>query len=395
MKHVLIINRYDDIFSNYNLYINSDEFYMSFITLKGKEKHINPKYCLNVKKLDELKSKDVLDAAIEINERDHVDLVIAHSEYDLDSAAMIRDALGISGAKIEDNELHRNKVLMKSTLMKSNVPFPMFKKLQSKDDIYKFISEYKYPCIIKPEVGAASEGVYKIFSHDDIPSMESVEGLQIEQFIDGDIYHVDAIISCDDMPYFKVSKYINTCLDFRYKVPLGSFTIDDLSVNERLKKLAFNVADLLRINNQAMHLEIIEHDDEFYFLEIGARVGGGEIPFVAYNNEGVDLFELWTKVSLGKNVDTVKTKVTGFLMVPNPFESGYQFADGFQLEHPNITYQKLNLNGENIGFSYDDIPAIVHFEGENSIEVRDAIVQCMSLVSSAIIPLTYEVGSHG
>ncbi|GAB6263592.1 ATP-grasp domain-containing protein [Photobacterium sp. R1] len=395
MKHVLVINRYDDMFSDYKKYIDHNDFQVSFVTLKNKTKYIDPKTCLHVKALDALKSEDVLSAAIEMNQVDRIDLVIAHSEYDLDSASMIRDALGIPGAKVEDNDLYRNKVLMKSALMQSDIPFPMFLAVKRHEDITDFISKYGYPCIIKPEVGAASEGVQKIFSSEDIPSLERFEGYQIEQFIEGEIYHVDAVLSHDEMPYFKVSKYINTCLDFRNKIPLGSFTIDDKSVNEKLKRFTYQVADLLNIKNQAVHLEVIENVDDFYFLEIGGRVGGGEIPFVAYNNEGVDLFDLWTKASLGETVKAVETKVTGFLMVPNPFESGCQLADGFQLEHPNVTFQEFNSSGESTEFSYDEIPARVHFEGENSIEVRDAIVQCMSLVSSSITPLAVTGNSNG
>ncbi|RMQ47083.1 Biotin carboxylase [Pseudomonas cichorii] len=384
MKHVLVINRYDDELSDYRKYIDHSQVDVSYISLAGRTRLIDPQVSASVVELEALDADAILQEACTIHHRQPIDFVIAFSEYDLDAAAQVRTELDISGAKIADNLLCRNKASMKAALKGSNVRYPQYRNVASRQDVEAFCREHGYPAILKPQVGAASDGVVKIESHADIPDLADFSGYEVEEYIEGDIYHVDAILAAGSMPYFKVSKYLNTCLDFRNGQPLGSVTVDNPRFIEAALAFTEEVCTRLNLKNQAIHLELIECRGELVFLEIGGRVGGGEIPFVAMRSEGIDLFDLWTRAALKDPVPAVKTLITGFLMMPNPFSGGFAFDPAMPLSHPLLSYSSVQLQGETSEFSYEEIPARLHFTGETQLEVENAILQCMDILQSSI-----------
>ncbi|MBD2806144.1 ATP-grasp domain-containing protein [Xenorhabdus szentirmaii] len=396
MTHILIINRYDDELSDYKKYINHREAHVSYISLQGKTRLIDPAVSAEVCEVEQLDPNVVYQEATRIHCNRPIDFVIAFSEYDLDTAAKIRTELNIRGAKISDNLLCRNKTSMKEALLGSSVRYPQYRQVASRQEIEAFCLEKARPVILKPQVGAASDGVVKIEKLADIPDLLDFSGYEVEEFIEGEIYHVDAILSgntipdpntrpySSTMPYFKVSKYINTCLDFRNAMPLGSVTVDDPEFISKVRLFTEEVCHRLHLKDQAIHLEFIKSNEELIFLEVGGRVGGGEIPFITLNNESVDLFEMWFQAALGISLAPVNTKITGFLMMPNPFKTGFAFEPNMTLCHPLITYQNIKQSGEYSSFSYDDIPARVHFMGESQAAVEEAIIHCMETLQRAI-----------
>jgi len=387
MKHVLVINRYDDELSDYRKYIDHNQNDVSYISLSGRTSLLDPVASKFIVEVDRLTIDVVIDEARRIHHQQPIDCVIAFSEYDLDAAAIIRSELDIQGSKIVDNLLFRNKASMKAALVNSGVRYPRYRNISSYAEIENFCLEYGYPVIVKPQVGAASEGVIKIEDSEQIPCLDNLFNYEVEEYIDGNIYHVDAILAVNGMPYFKVSKYINTCLNFRLGEPLGSVTVDDSAFIERARAFTCTVCSCLKLKNQAIHLEFIENRGELVFLEVGGRVGGGEIPFVAMRSEGIDLYALWSQAALGMSIFPVKTCITGFLMMPNPFSSGYHFDPNMTLTHPLLTYSEIQASSTTNEFSYEDIPAKLHFMGQTQASVEDAISTCMNILQESIQPL--------
>ncbi|WJY13325.1 ATP-grasp domain-containing protein [Pectobacteriaceae bacterium CE90] len=384
MKHVLVINRYDDELSDYRKYIDHTQVDVSYISLVGHSSLIDPAISVAIVEVNTLDADTVLREACRIHHQRPIDFVLAFSEYDLDAAALVRTELNISGAKIADNLLCRNKASMKAALTGSTVRYPHYRQVLSREEIDAFCCEQGYPVILKPQVGAASDGVVKLERREDIPELADFTGYEVEEYIEGDIYHVDAILANGSMPYFKVSKYLNTCLDFRNGQPLGSVTVDNPEFIATAQIFTQEVCTRLNLENQAIHLELIECHGELVFLEIGGRVGGGEIPFITLRSEGIDLYALWTQAALGIAISPVKTRITGFVMMPNPFPGGYAFDPNMNLSHPLLTYHCIQPGGENSEFSYEDIPAKLHFTGDNQADVENAITQCMNILQKSI-----------
>lgn len=391
MIHVLVLNRYTDEFSDYQKYIDHEQIQVSYIFAPGCDTLIDQSKSHMLLEVPEYMNKpeNIFQAAVDLHQKHPIDRLIAYSEFDMDIAAQIRTELNIPGADNTETALFRDKVRMKQALQGSGIPYPQFQQIDSRKEALAFIEEYDFPVIVKPITGASSEGVVEINKLEDLEQVESFSKMQIEQFITGDILHIDGIVAQGNIPYFKASQYINTCLAFRLGTPLGSYTIDDEATNEILHGLTLKILQALTIEDRAFHLELIHHQDEYYFLEIGGRVGGGEIPFITQNAENIDLFQLWTDASLGESMPNRDIKKTGFLMFPNPYPDGFRFDEEFKVENELVIFQHLKyLQEENNGFSYEDIPARVHFVGDKSEDLERAIRQTIEQISKAIKPNT-------
>ncbi|MGO3744949.1 MAG: hypothetical protein ACTJG9_06160 [Alcaligenes aquatilis] len=113
MIKALIINRYDDIFSNYEKYIPHTGNEISYICLEKKDKLINKDKAKQIEIVQSLEKETVLEKARKIFKTSEFEYVIAFSEHDLDIAAEIRTELNINGHKVRENILCRNKMEMK------------------------------------------------------------------------------------------------------------------------------------------------------------------------------------------------------------------------------------------------------------------------------------------
>lgn len=387
MMHVLIINRYIDEFSDYTKYIDHNQYVVSYIYAKDCGEFIkNSSTFKAVEVIDYVNnSQAVYNAAIAIHQDKKIDFVIAYSEFDLDLAGEIRASLNISGAKARETELFRDKVKMKQAIQGTGVLYPPFMEVSSRTEALEFIKNNKFPLIIKPRTGASSQGVIRLNNLCDLDQVKDFIGMQIECFIEGTILHVDGIIAKGKLPYCKVSRYINDCLQFTFGVPLGSVTIDDEKVYQLVSKLTLKILNALQIDNRAFHLELICFGGEYYFLEIGGRVGGGEIPFITQGVENVDLFQLWTDASLHLPIKQVPHKLTGFLMVPNPFQSGYSILNEANINHELMKFKKIIPHSkEKQYFSYENIPGRFHFSGNTTEEIENAILDIIDKVGHSI-----------
>ena len=114
-------------------------------------------------------------------------------------------------------------------------------------------------------------------------------------------------------------------------------------------------------------------------------MGGGEIPFVTLFNEGIDLYELWAQAIFKKKIDKKNTKITGFIMMPNPFKGGYKFKEEKKIESDLINHIKIKKSGKKEPFSYENIPAKIHFCGNNQIELESEIKKIMYILENDLI----------
>ncbi len=71
-------------------------------------------------------------------------------------------------------------------------------------------------------------------------------------------------------------------------------------------------------------------------------------------------------------------------MMPNPFPGGFTFDPLMELSHPLLTYSSVQSQGDSNAFSYEDIPARLHFAADSQAAIEQAIVQCMSILQTSI-----------
>lgn len=388
MDKILIINRWDDEFSRYNQFLDHNKYMVSYIS--SKTNFFIPK-SFKTTYVDDLSDKEqmVIATNICIKSMNGITKIIAMSEYDLEMAAYLRTIFNIPGIDINKVRLFRDKVAMKSALSKTNINYPTFRSVECISDILEFASQQSLPIIIKPRNGAASVGVVKIENLNDLHNISNmnVKNYECEKFINGSIVHVDGAIANGRVLFCFASKYINSCLDFSNGMPLGSVMIDDKILNKKIQTITMEILSSLDLNHGIFHLElIITPQQEIYFLEIGARCGGGEIPFVLNEYFGINMFALWMKLELNELIQEFQYNhniISGFLMFPTPklnsslvIKTQTRLIDTIKY----LTYEKTPTVGSIINHdSCHDPIACYRFIGHSTIEVEHAIKQTISM----------------
>lgn len=263
-----------------------------------------PLYSCAIHEVDDFQNQSKLEEIVEmtITRYGPVDRLIAFSENLLMLAAKLRDKFSIFGSNTSEIERFRNKVLMKQLVSKAGLKVPKFMPLLNTLDWYEiaqFANDVGGPLILKPTDGASSIGVRRIDTLGDLKQALQVcqQGQwQLEEFIEGDVYHVDGLVNTQGQLLFCMSsKYINTCLDFSFTSPLGSIMIEPTSqLHLDIQNFSQDCLLALGLKNSAFHLEIfITNQNKLIFLEVGARVAGADVPYMIAHQTGVNLFQHW------------------------------------------------------------------------------------------------------
>lgn len=398
-QHIVILNRWDDEFSDYKRYINHDEYFVSYVTTKLGRNFIPE---CNVASLEEVSSTgNYCEVALAIHKIQQnvaaIDYLIALSEFDLLIAAELRAEFNIPGPKPKDVSLWRDKVLMKQAVCSAGIPTPRWLEHLEAPVLKKFCEDVKFPVILKPRKGAASQGVYKILSMDQLAQVTQTVDLldyECEQFIDAQIGHADGVIADGLVKFFLASKYVNTCLDFSNGKFLGSYAITEQHEIDRIQEFTVAVLNSLNIQNSAFHLEFFMDDfGKLIFLEIGARVGGGEIPFMIRQVFGIDLFDLWLKAILKQDILPTEntSKACGFAMIPEPISTPVVVKQATSLKSkvPQIYHEILPSSGQILDGKggYEKIAGRFRFVGQTSHEIYTAILKTAELFQLSFDPV--------
>jgi hypothetical protein len=135
----------------------------------------------------------------------------------------------------------------------------------------------------------------------------------------------------------------------------------------------------------AFHLEIISSSAGLFFLDVEARVGDGEIPFVMHDIFGVDLYEGWVQQQLDPAFP-IHTKndatLAGFLLIPEPL--GKRLVKVSVPQKINTLYASVvpPLNHVFDGHGgYDTILGRFRYRGENESQIETAIYETLQQFS--------------
>jgi len=327
-RHILVINRFDNDSGRYHRYVDHTVDRVSYLTTRSALGPLRPELAQAVVLVEDLADWDEVHARVlEIVARHGaVDHVLALSEFDLELGASVRGLLGVQGPGTQEIRRVRDKVVMKELVSAAGLRVPAFTAVENADTVRSFVTVHGFPVVLKPRRGWDSQGVFLLGSW---PSLEKVLTTQpltdyeCEEFVDGQMYQVDGLAHDGVVRISRSSRLLNTCLEFSLGGQFGSVSNPDAHIEKRLARYAQRIVSALGMGTSAFHLEVFqtEHDD-LVFLEIGARVGGAQIPFLWREVYGVDLHELWVRTLLGEAPDLPTLDVTGeaagYLLMPEP-----------------------------------------------------------------------------
>ncbi len=227
--------------------------------------------------------------------------IVSNSELDVWRAAVSRDLLEIPGMKSSVAIEFRDKVSMKRLFERAKIAAPRFREVQTPSDVRDAIAQFGR-VVLKPRSGMGSQGVHVLSSPQDIkrlaalqPSLiDSLFGNQLllEEFIDGEVYHIDAMFDHGRLVFFAPAKYLFPPHTFR-RLPSGSALLDPGSPDYfTIMELTMALATTLGPDScvDVVHLELFKTvEGEFLAGEVAARLGGGMIKNTAMISFGLDL----------------------------------------------------------------------------------------------------------
>jgi hypothetical protein len=251
--------------------------------------------------------EDILKAVSYLARDIAFDQIVALDDYDVETAAALREHLRIPGMGDTQARLFRDKLAMRVKARDSGVPVPPFVHPVNRAAIADFLAHTPAPWMLKPRSEASATGIAKLESAEQLWAALEQRGdarshYVLEKYLPGDVYHVDSIVSEGEVIFAAA----NRCGKPPFYVAHGG----GIFTTRTLERGSADESALLSLNAKILsafghtqgvsHTEFIKHaqDGKFYFLETSARVGGAHIAEMVEAAWGLNLWEEWADLEL-------------------------------------------------------------------------------------------------
>lgn len=251
---------------------------------------------------------DILYAVSYLARERVIDRIIPLDDYDVETAASLREHLRLPGIGESLVRHFRDKLAMRMEASKAGLPVPAFIPVFNYDRLRAFTERVPPPWVLKPRSEAGTMGIKKIHSSDELwARLEELGDEQsfflLEDYVPGQVFHVDGIVSGGRVVFAVASKYGQPPMDVAHEG--GVFMTRTLPGDdeEAAAILAMNeqLQSALGMEHGATHTEFIKgQDGRFYFLETAARVGGANIHEMVEAATGFNLWEEWAKIEVAQ-----------------------------------------------------------------------------------------------
>jgi len=237
------------------------------------------------------------------------DRIIALDEFDLETAAQIREHMRIPGMGTTTSAYYRDKLAMRMGALQAGFLVPEFCRVLNYDELRAYMDRVSPPWLLKPRSEASALGIRKINEPDQLwRALDELGDRQshflLEQFVPGDIYHVDSIVNESSVQFSVVHQYGRPPMQVMHEG--GVFTtrtVDRASPDWlELTHLNARLAPALGMLRGVTHAEYIRSHSSgrYYFLEIAARVGGAFISDLVEVSTGINLWREWARVEVAQ-----------------------------------------------------------------------------------------------
>ena len=243
----------------------------------------------------EIPLADIVKAVTHLARGQKIDRIVALDEYDMETAATLREHLRVPGMGMRMKALDRG------------VRVPDFVPVVNHADIRYYLAHVPGPWVLKPRQEASAIGIKKIHAGEELwPVLEQLGDKQasylLERFVPGEVYHVDSVVSENQVVFANVSKYGKPPMNVAqgggvfttFTVPRGS------EEDSGLREINRDLIAALGLVRGVAHTEFIQAqaDGHFYFLECAARVGGAYINEMVEAATGVNLWREWARIEI-------------------------------------------------------------------------------------------------
>jgi biotin carboxylase len=253
------------------------------------------------------KRPDIIHAIAYLARNRKIELIAALDDFDVETAAHLREHFRLPGMGDSLVRNFRDKLAMRTTARNAGLLVPEFIGVLNYDHLREFMARISPPWLLKPRSEASSMGIKKINHADELwPMLESLgdQGsfFLMEQFVPGDVYHVDGLVDNGKVLFSMAHKYAQP--------PLSVYAGGGVFITRSLERKSDESKVLIEFNKKvlkvmglvrgATHSEYIKShtDGQLYFLENAARVGGANIAECVEYASGVNLWREWARIEI-------------------------------------------------------------------------------------------------
>jgi len=255
----------------------------------------------------EWKMTDVIYSVSYLARTENIQRTVALDDFDVEKAASLREHLRVPGMGETTARYFRDKLAMRMRAREMGINVPEFVHILNYDKIREFLNKVGPPYILKPRMQAGAIGLKKINNAEELWQTIDMLGDKqsfylLEQFITGEIFHIDSIIYKSEIKF---------ALAHEYGLPPMEVAHDGRVFTSRTMKRGSKAEQqLLNMNEEVIkamglrfgvsHTEFIcaKDDGKFYFLETSARVGGANIAGMIEASTGINFWREWAKIEI-------------------------------------------------------------------------------------------------
>jgi biotin carboxylase len=329
-----------------------------------------------------------IDLAAFISRKMKPDLVIALEEFDVMTAALIREHLCLPGMSSSTAKTFRDKYRMAEAAKAAKVDVPDFVPLINPADVREFMERVPAPWIIKPRSDVSAIGIRKIEDAEQVwraidelneraNLRERASYYLLAQFIRGEVFHVDSLVGNGRVLFAGANRYGRPPLEVAHGGgAYVSRTIAHRSADEKnLFEINRKLVKAFGLDRGAGHAEFIKSDADgkFYFLEMASRVGGAYIAEVLEAASGLNLWRAWARI-----------EVEGAKVAQKPSRNEYagiilslakqEYPDTNAYDDPEIVYRVKKLHHAGLIVRSKSLDRVEELLGQYSRRFADDFV---------------------
>lgn len=233
--------------------------------------------------------------------------IAALDDFDVEVAADLREHFRLPGLNASTARRFRDKLAMRQTARDLGIRVPEFVGLFHHARVDDFLRHVPPPWLLKPRSEASAAGIRKLSRAADVwAEIERLGDQQsyflLEQFIPGDLFHVDSLVHRGRVIFAEVNGYVRPLLDvYQGGGIYATRTVPrEQPIVERLRQANERVLTGFGLPWGASHTEfLVGHaDGNIYLVETSARVGGANTAEMVEAATGINLWSEWAAIEL-------------------------------------------------------------------------------------------------
>lgn len=232
------------------------------------------------------------------------DRIVPLDDFDLETAALLREHLRIPGMGETTTRYFRDKLAMRMRASSVGLRVPDFVHLLNDAQIRAFIDRVPAPWVVKPRSSAGAIGIKKAGSAEELAEIleklgDDRSNFLLERYVAGDVFHVDSLVHEGKILFQRASRYGRPPLDVSHQGDVFTSRILPSGTDDARALIEMNsqVLSAMRLVRGSSHTEFIRGKDGLlYFLETSARVGGAHIADMIDAATGLNPWREWAKI---------------------------------------------------------------------------------------------------